>query len=739
MTDEALRALLSDMSLEEKIGQMVQLTAGFYDPDAGAVLTGPAMQQGLSEENIRLAGSILGTSGAETLVQFQKNYMERHPHHIPMMFMMDVIHGMRTIFPCPLGMGATFDPELAQACGEMAAREAAVSGLHVTFTPMVDLVRDARWGRVMESTGEDPWLNSRFADAFVRGIQGADVGEKDRISACIKHFAAYGAPTAGRDYNTVELSEHTLRQDYLPAYKAGIDAGAEMVMTSFNTVNGIPATTNRWLMRKVLREEMGFDGVLISDFGAILETINHGYSEDRAHAAKHALEAGVDIDMMGGCYASSLRDLVENGQVSMEDIDECVLRILRLKNRLGLFEHPYKDADPEREKTVQLCPEHRQLARQAACESLVLLKNDGLLPLKPSSKIAFIGPYVQSRQLLSNWSVTGRMQDCISVQEAAEEVFAPGQVSFSPGCGMLPEGTVLEGFQGMDVEEETVQGTPDAMLCAAEEAAAQADLVVMLLGEHYLQTGEATSRAFIEIPENQMELFRRIQKVNPQIVSVVFSGRPLDLREISEKSMALLEAWRPGTEGGHAVIDVLTGACNPSGCLPMSMPYCVGQVPVHYNALPTGRPHTPGNPVRFVSRYLDIPNQPLYPFGYGLSYTTFEVSPVQLDQDTLTPGNSMHASVMVRNAGGCEGKAVLQMYVRDRFASVSRPVRELKGVQKKLLRPGEEKRITFEITEEMLRFWRADGTFGSESGTFDVWIGLDSTADNGAAFELKLK
>lgn len=393
MKKEDLRALLEDMSLQEKADQMMQLMGLFYLDDAEGVLTGPASQLGVGEDDFWMAGSILGTYGAEQLMAIQKRYMEKQPHHIPMLFMMDVIHGLKTVFPMPLAQGATFEPELSGRCARAAAKESAVSGLHVTFSPMVDLVRDARWGRVMESTGEDPYLNGLFAKAQVEGFQGDDMSKPYKVCSCVKHFAAYGGAQAGRDYNTVELTEHTLREFYLPPYKAAIDAGVGMVMTSFNTVNGIPASTNRWLMRDILRKEMGFDGVLISDFSAILETVAHGNSADEADAAKKALEAGVDIDMMTSVYAANLCRLVEEGTVSEDLIDEGVMRILELKNKLGLFENPYKDASPEEEKTVILCDEHRELAREAAGKCLVLLKNDGLLPVDMGKKVAFIGPY----------------------------------------------------------------------------------------------------------------------------------------------------------------------------------------------------------------------------------------------------------------------------------------------------------------------------------------------------------
>lgn len=751
MTREKLIELLHDMSLEEKVGQMYQLMAGFYDEDARGVLTGPAAQLGIGQEELALAGSILGTAGAKQLKEFQEKYMERQPHHIPMLFMMDVIHGMRTIFPAPLGLGATFDPELAGQCAETAAKEAAACGLHATFTPMADLVRDARWGRVMESTGEDTYLNSLMSEAVVRGLQGDDMGAPGRICACVKHFAAYGAPTAGRDYNTVELSEHTLREFYLPAYRAGIDAGAGLVMTSFNTINGIPATTNRWLMRKVLREELGFEGVLISDYAAIAETIAHGYSEDEKDAARNAIEAGVDIDMMTGCYAGNLAALVREGIVDEALVDEAVLRILELKNRLGLFENPYKDADPEAEKTLCLCAEHRALARRTAAESFVLLENDGILPLDGSKKIAFIGPYTDNRNMLSTWAITGDSGDCVTIAEAAREVFDSSRISFHDGCQVLGNDVHLTGFEGSNgYQSEDEYKSPEElerMLREAKQAAAEADLVVMPLGEHFLQTGEATSRGTLGIPEVQLQLFREIHAVNPNIVVVLFNGRPLELREIRGKARAILEVWLPGTEGGHAIVDVLSGKTEPSGRLPMSFPYSVGQVPVHYNEYATGRPNRPEVEGRFFSKYIDIPNEPLYPFGYGMSYTTFEISKIRLDlpaakekeQDgpfVMKADELLVASATVKNTGGRSGTLVAQLYLRDLKASVVRPVRELKGVRRVTLAPGESAQVSFEISEKMLRFLRADGTYGSEPGVFHVWIGDSSRTENRAEFRL---
>lgn len=735
MQQAELKELLQEMSLKEKVDQMLQIMGIFYQEDVEGVLTGPARDMGLEEEDIYMAGSILGTAGAEKLINIQKKYMEKQPHHIPMLFMMDVIHGMKTIFPMPLAQGASFDPELTEKCAAVAAKESAVSGLHVTFAPMTDLVRDARWGRVMESTGEDPYLNGRMAAAMVKGLQGTDMKEPGKISACVKHFAAYGAAEAGRDYNTVELSEHTLREYYLPSYKAAIDAGAGLVMTSFNTLNGIPASTNRWLMQDILRKEMGFQGVLISDFSAILETIAHGNSSDEKEAAKKAMEAGVDIDMMTSVYSANLCKLVEEGQVEERQIDECVLRILELKNKLGLFENPYKDADPQKEKEVILCKEHRELAREAAAKSFVLLKNEGVLPVNREQKIAFIGPYTNNKEIKSSWSFTGDSKDCVTIEEAAREVFDLTRTTFHAGSPVIGNDCELVGFTE-SVPEKISEEKRKQMLEEGVQAAKEADLVIMPMGEHYLQSGEATSRAMIDIPQVQMELFRRISQVNENIVVVLFNGRPLDLREISEKAKAILEVWLPGTEGGHAIVDALIGKVNPSGKLPMSFPYCVGQVPVYYNGYSTGRPNLPGMKERFRSKYIDIPNEPLYPFGYGLSYTEFSIGPVELDKEIIKKDTSITAKVQVKNIGQCAGTQVVQLYICDVAASVVRPVKELKGFKKVELKPGEEATVEFVIDETMLRFLRADGTVGSEPGEFKVWIGDNSRTENEARFRL---
>ena len=740
MTDQELHLLLEDMSLQEKIDQLLQLTADFYGKTDRDVVTGPASELGISMEDIDLAGSVLNGTGAKALMQIQDAYMDRHPHHIPLLFMMDVIHGYRTIFPAPIAQGASFDPEMSKRAASVAAREASAAGIHVVFSPMVDLVRDPRWGRVMESTGEDPYLNSRFAAAQIHGFQGDDMKEDGKVCGCIKHFAGYGGAEAGREYNTVQVSEHTFREYYLPSYEAGIKAGAGMVMTSFNTVNDIPATINQKLMRQMLREEMGFDGVLISDYAAILETVAHGASSDKKDAAHKALLAGVDIDMMTGCYAGELAKLVKEGTIPESLIDESVLRILQLKNQLGLFEHPHKDADPEKEARYILCPEHRALAREAAAASCVLLKNDKVLPIRPSQKVAFIGPYIDNYEICSSWAVTGHPEDSVTIRQAAKELLPDSDLTFCHGTSLLPRDHVFAGFAEPNRAEEfyaDVFADPEKALADAVAAAKAADVVILCLGEHYLQTGEATSRTELSLPENQMELFCAVRTANPNVAVVLFNGRPLLLDKLSRDAAAILEAWFPGTEGGHAILDLLTGTKNPSGKLPMTFPRNMGQIPIYYNHFSTGRPLTGTDPQRFVSKYTDAPNTPLFPFGYGLSYTEFSYSDVSLSSDSLTSEDSITASVQLKNTGACTGTEVVQLYIQDVAASTVRPVRELKGFTRITLTPGETQTVSFRISEAELAFHRADGSYGTEPGAFRVWIGGSSATEIGTGFTLR--
>lgn len=725
MREEKLLELLGEMSLEEKIGQMVQLTGDFFE--AGSVITGPAAKLGLSEENVRLAGSVLGIAGAKRLKRIQKAYMERHPHGIPLLFMADVINGFRTVFPVPLAMGATFSPKLAKEASAAAAREATAAGLHVTFSPMADLVRDARWGRVMESTGEDPYLNGRFAAALVEGYR------ENGLSACVKHFAGYGAPVAGREYNHAELSMQTLREFHFPAYEAAVRAGCELVMPAFNTLNGVPCTSDHWLLSDVLKGEMGFDGVVISDWNAVGELTGHRTAKDLRQAAEEAVLAGVDIDMMSMAYAVYLKDLVLSGRVPEERIDQAAFKVLRLKNSKGLFEHPWPDSE-EKESAVFLCGPHRKLAVRMAEESAVLLKNDGLLPLSnPSKTVAFIGPYLDSPDTYGAWAVFQDRNDTVTVSQAVRQSGHFPNALFAKGCDMLENATVY-GFGKREVfgfDEKR----RETLFREAEEMAAKADAAVLFLGEHMLQSGEAASRGEIGIPDVQLELFSRVRAVNKNTAVVVFSGRPLDLRQVSAGAKALLAVFMPGTMGGTAIVHLLSGEAAPSGRLPMSFPYSVGQVPVFYNETSTGRPYEKnGTEPKFVSKYIDIPNEPLYPFGYGLSYTEFSYSPMRLKE---TAPNEFLAEATVTNTGAVGAKEVVQLYIRDEAASTTRPVRELKGFEKIWLEPGESRTVGFSITPDMLRICDRDGQFRWEPGAFTAYIGHDSRTENGAEFCLR--
>lgn len=784
MTDDKVMELLNDMSLDEKIGQMVQLTGNFYSDDG--LNTGPMQAMELTEEQVNNAGSVLSVVGAKKIKKMQQSYMEHQPHHIPMVFMADVINGYRTVFPIPLAQGCSFQPELSKKMAAVAAKESARAGLHAVFSPMVDLVRDARWGRVMESTGEDVYLNACYAGAMVEGYQGTTIGEKDKVSSCIKHFAGYGAPLGGRDYNQVELSERTLFEDYLPAYQAGVDAGSRMVMTSFNTLGRVPVTGNEKLMRGVLREQWGFDGILISDWAAVLELLNHSVAESKEDAAFQGMRAGVDIDMVTNVYSNHLKKLVESGKVPMEWIDEAVLRILRFKNELGLFENPYKDADEIYDESMAPDAEHLAFAREALPETFVLLKNeDEILPLSIKSRdhvsektsdmprektvseelseeelkvlsenrpeqlteelnekisetekefdFAFIGPFIDEKQVCGCWTLFHKPEETVTISEALKERKNAGRYCISKGCSILSPGQKLMGFTEGLLKNTVTAADLEEMKQEALEKAAKSECVILTLGEHRYMSGEGASRTEITIPEHQMELFREIHKVNPNIIAVIFSGRPLDLREITDKAKAILQVWFPGTESGHAITDVLYGDASPGGRLSMSFPYNVGQVPVYYSELATGRKcEDPNN--RFCSRYIDAPNKPLYVFGYGLDYTKYAYDNIKLSADTLSKGRSLQVSVDVSNIGSRAGKEVVQLYVQDVCGSVARPVRQLKAFEKIALDAGETKTVTFEITPDMLKFYDVNMDYTVEPGEFKVYVGGDSNADLTGSF-----
>lgn len=727
MQQNQLEQLLSQMTLDEKIGQLTQVTGDFFS-DKAEERTGPMSQLGLGDEELSNVGTVLGVTGAAECRRIQTEYMKRNRLHIPTLFMGDVIHGCRTIFPIPLALGSSWNEDAARKMAEVSAREASAAGIDVTFSPMVDLVRDPRWGRVLESTGEDPLLNGRLAAAMVKGYQGGDdaegLGERtDHVAACVKHFAAYGAAMGGRDYNTVDMSERVLRDMYLPGYKAALDAGAAMVMTSFNTVDGIPSTGNKHLMRDILREEMGFDGVLISDFGAVKELIAHGVAADETEAAKLSIEAGTDIEMMTICYMRHLREIVENGSVDEALIDEAVMRILKLKNDLGLFENPYRGVDEETESKVTLCDAHRQSAREIAGESIVLLRNERkTLPLDEGGRVALAGPFAASHDILGAWSWKGVCEESVTLRDALREADgSEGWLSVAQHTG-----------NPLDVDE--------AAVAEAVELAKRSDVIVLALGEPQEWGGEAASRSNISLPKTQIDLYHAVRDAagdHCRVVVVLFNSRPLVLSDIADAD-AIVEAWFPGTEGGHAVADILLGGVNPSARLSMSFPVNVGQIPVFYNCENTGRPFNPETPdEKYQSKYLDVSNDPAYPFGYGLSYSEFSYGPVAVSSNEFAAGKPLEASVEVANVSDVDGLETVQLYVRDIAARVSRPIRQLKDFKRVRIAAGETVTVRFTLDEADVRYVHPDLTEASDPGEFDVWIAPNSR-DLGAAARVSL-
>ncbi len=700
MKQEELWKLLGEMTLEEKAGQLIQL-------DGRLILGRGDRQTGPETENRPdlLPGSVLNFDSAEMARELQSRHLSEDRLKIPLLLMLDVIHGHRTTYPIPLAMGCSFDEGLMEECGKMAAREAAACGVHVTFAPMMDTARDPRWGRIMETCSEDPLVNGRMGAALVRGMQGEDLRAGDRVACCVKHFAAYGAGEAGRDYNRVDLPENTLREQYLPAYRACLEAGARMVMTSFNTLNGVPAVASTFL-RRVLREEWGFDGVIISDYNAIGELMNHGVAEDEDDCACLAMGAECDVDMMSLVYAR-LPDLVRSGKIPEAALDAAVMRVLRLKQELGLFENPWHGADPETEKRVYLCEAHRETARRAAEESAVLLKNEGILPLPGNpGKVALIGPFATDAHLNGAWSRPGAEEDTVTLPEGIRQVMPGVELRTARGCS-------------------AEWNVDPSGIAEAVELARQSDWVILTLGEAEWLSGEGRSRTELSFPGAQMQLFREILAVNPRTVVVLFHGRPLVLTEISRTAPAILDMWFPGQQAGPAMARLLWGHANPCGKLSVSLPWTLGQVPLSHNRLNTGRPKPqPDTGVfPFTSSYLDAPNLPLYSFGNGLSYTEFVYESLETDREVFSDTEGLTVRIRVRNAGERPGKEVVQLYVRDLVARVARPVQQILDYRKILLQPGETQEVVFRVEEKQLRFWDAEGNFLSESGDFEFSTG----------------
>ncbi|MES2486652.1 MAG: beta-glucosidase BglX [Bacteroidota bacterium] len=714
--NEFVSDLMAKMTIDEKIAQLVQFTAD-------GTVTGPKGGDNFVEEIKKgNVGSILNATNVKYTRQLQELNMASSRLKIPLLFGYDVIHGYRTIFPITLGESSSWDPVIAELASKVAAAEAAASGVHWTFAPMVDIARDPRWGRVSEGAGEDTYLGSKLAMARVKGFQGTDLGAVNTILACTKHFAAYGAAEAGRDYNTVDMSERVLRETYLPPFKATVDAGVRTFMTSFNEISGVPATGNKFLLRDILKGEWNFDGFVVTDYTAINELIPHGFATDSMHAGELSMVAGVDMDMVGGIYLKSLKKLLSQGKVTEAQINDACKRILEAKYDLGLFEDPYRYNDEKREKQEINKKEYLDAALLAANKSMVLLKNsNNVLPLKKEQKIAFVGPLVSDEwNIIGSWAATGdRNGYAVSVEEGVKKLISDkSKISFSKGVEII------------DAKRD--------MMKAALESAAQADVVVAVMGEFENMTGEAASRTVIDLPGIQKEFLAELKKLGKPVVLVLMNGRPLTLSWENENMDAILEAWFPGTMGGDAIAQTLYGLNNPGGKLTMTFPRTLGQVPIYYNHKNTGRPYLGAKDPeqKYKSRYIDSDNSPLYPFGYGLSYTSFAYSNLKLSSKSMAANVTIKVMVDVTNTGNYDGEEVVQLYVQDKVGSVTRPVRELKGFKKILLKKGEKQTVEFELSADDLRFYDINMQFVAEPGDFGVFVGGSSATELSDAFVL---
>ncbi len=723
-------ALLSRMTLEEKIGQLNQYSSTFD-------VTGPAPTQGSNRARytqIRRGrvGSMLNVVGAEATRAAQQLAVENSRLGIPLIFGLDVIHGFQTMFPIPLGEAASWDLDAIQLSARVAAVEAAASGLHWTFAPMVDISRDARWGRVMEGAGEDPYLGAMIAAARVRGFQGEDLSSPETIAACAKHFAGYGFAEAGRDYNTVDISEHTLHNVVLPPFKAAVDAGVVTVMNAFNEIGGVPATASVPLVRDILKGEWGFEGFVVSDWDSVGELITHGVAQNKSEAARLAIAAGADMEMETASYIANLPELVGAGRVEQSLVDDAVRRILRVKFMLGLFDDPYRYSDAQREQQVVGKAEHLEAARDVARKSIVLLENRGnLLPLnKNGLTLAVIGPLADDKDTpLGSWRGRAITDSAVSLLEGVRAAVGPETTVLHARGAELATGE--RGFiSELTLNQDDRSGFPEAV-----EAARKADVVIVAVGEDAWQTGEGRSQVEIGLKGVQADLVREVQKANPNMVVVLMNGRPLAIEWLQQSVPAIVEAWHLGSQAGHAIADVLFGDYNPSGKLPVSFPRHLGQVPIYYNHKNTGRPGP--QELVFWSHYTDAPNTPLYPFGYGLSYTTFEYSDVRLSSEFFKSGEELRVSVDVTNGGSRAGTEVVQLYVRDLIGSVTRPVKELKGFRKIDLEPGESREVTFTLRSEDLAFYTGSGEWKAEPGDFRVFVGGSSDAVKEAGFTLR--
>jgi beta-glucosidase len=707
--DEKVELLLSKMTIEEKIGQTVLLAYSRQEKSLPGKASDRDIQNGI-------CGNFTGIRGAETTKRLQRIAVEKSRLGIPLLFALDVVHGHHTIFPIGLGQASSWNMKLIEEADRIAAIEASADGVHLSYSPMLDISRDPRWGRVAEGVGEDVFLGSAIAGARVRGFQGDDLSARDTIIACVKHYAGYGASQAGRDYHTVDMSERRLREVHLPTFKAAIEEGAESVMSAFNELNGTPITADAFMLKTILRDEMGFKGFVVTDYTAINEMVAHGTAKDLPEAGKQALMAGIDMDLAGAVFQNHLQDLLDNQMIGIEDLNRAARNVLRAKFKLGLFENPYRYCDLNLEQVISETERHRDVAYKAACESLVLLKNnDGLLPLKPNTKIALIGPLADSSRNLIGWGTPALYeQKALSIKQALMDSH-PGEINYVKGCPIVTDDT---------------GGFTEAL-----QAAENSDVVVMVLGEKWDMSGEASSRANIDLPGQQSKLLAHVKQSGKPIVLLTIQGRPLILSRESEQVDSLMVCWFPGIEGGTAIADTLLGKNNPSGKLPVTFPRSIGQIPIHYDMKNTGRPQNPMDlKNKWVSRYLDVANSPLYPFGFGMSYSQFSYSDLLLSCNTLRPGQHMTVSMTVKNESERAGDEIVQLYIRDLVGSVTRPVKSLKGFKKISLAGGESEIVSFKITEKELAFYKRDMSYGVESGEFQVWIASSSQAGVPAIF-----
>lgn len=738
--DRFLDNLLKRMTLEEKIGQLNL-------PVTGEITTGQAKSSDIATKIKRgEVGGLFNLKGVDKIRDVQRLAVENSRLGIPLLFGMDVIHGYETIFPIPLGLSCTWDIPAIEESARIAAVEASADGISWTFSPMVDISRDPRWGRVSEGSGEDPFLGALIARAMVRGYQGKDMSRNDEIMACIKHFALYGAAEAGRDYNTVDMSRQRMFNDYMLPYQAGVEAGAGSVMASFNEVEGVPATANKWLMTDVLRGAWGFNGFVVTDFTGISEMIEHGIGDLQTVSAR-AINAGVDMDMVSEGFIGTLKKSVEEGKVSVETVNTACRRILEAKYKLGLFDNPYKYCDLKRPARDIFTKEHRAAARRIAGESFVLLKNEGLsptlapvLPLSPTGTIAVIGPLANTRSNMpGTWSVAAVLDKSPSLVEGLTEwVGNQGKILYAKGSNLIGDAAYEERATMFGRSLNRDNRTDQQLLDEALKIASQADVIVAALGESSEMSGESSSRTNLNLPDVQHTLLEALLKTGKPVVLVLFTGRPLVLNWEQEHVPAILNVWFGGSEAGPAIGDVLFGAVNPGGKLTMTFPKSVGQIPLYYAHKNTGRPLKEGKWFeKFRSNYLDVDNDALYPFGYGLSYTTFRFSDITLNRSSIGMDNKLVASVTVTNTGDRAGSEVVQLYIRDLVGSVTRPVKELKGFEKIYLQPNESRTVRFTIAPEMLKFYNADLKFVAEPGDFDVMIGPDSRNVKTARFTLR--